>query len=79
MVTIKDLKESIAAKKVSFGLKEALKNKVKKAKIYVVSDAREETLKKLKEKGIEFETMKKKEDVAKELGLGFEAEVFLVK
>jgi hypothetical protein len=47
--------------------------------IFVVSDAREETLNKLKEKKIEFSSLKKKSDVAKELGLAFECEVFLIK
>ena len=80
-MAIKDIKEAIEKKNVVFGLKEVLKaaKGKKKLNVLVVSDAREETLKKLKEKGIEFETLKKKDDVAKDLNLNFRCEVFLIK
>lgn len=79
-MAIKELKEAIEKKKAIFGLRENLKNlkSKKKSKVYVVSDARPETFAKLKEKGIEAEMLKKKEDVCKELGLNFECEVFSI-
>jgi hypothetical protein len=79
-MTIKDIKDAMGKKKVIFGLRESLKNaKGKNPEVYIVTDAREETLKKLKEKGIEAEPLKRKVDVAKELNLNFECEVFLIK
>lgn len=80
-MSLKDIKDAIIEKKIIFGLRESLKNirGKKKAKVYVVSDAREDTFKKLKERGVEVESLKKKQDVAKELNLDFECEVFLVK
>ena len=79
-MTIKELKEAVEAKKVVFGIKQIVKaKKTKKSKVSVCSDSREETLKLLTEKGIEFESLKKKKvDVAKELNLNFLSEVFLV-
>jgi ribosomal protein L7Ae-like RNA K-turn-binding protein len=80
-MAIKDIKEAIEKKNVIFGLRETLKASKgkKKLNVLVVSDAREETLKKLKEKGIEFETLKKKDDVTKDLNLNFRCGVFLIK
>ena len=81
-MTVKDLKEGFEKEKVIFGLKEILKNlkgKKKKMKIYVCSDTRAEIVKKLDENKIEFEKLKSKEEVAKELGLNFECEVFSLK
>ena len=69
--------------KVVFGLKEILRNskkaKSKKARIFVVSDARESTLDALDAGKVEFEKIKNRTDVAKELGLDFECEVFSIK
>jgi ribosomal protein L7Ae-like RNA K-turn-binding protein len=80
-MSLKDIKDAIGKKSVVFGLRGTLKNSKgkKKSKVFVVSDARAETLSKLKEKGIEFESLKKKADVSKELNLDFESEVFLIK
>lgn len=80
-MSLKDIKDAIGKENAIFGLRGALKNAKgkKKGKVFVVSDARPETVAKLKEKGIEFESLKKKTDVSKELNLDFESEVFLIK
>lgn len=79
-MSLKDLKEAAEKDKVTFGLKQALKNSKskKKIKVYVVSDVRQEVFKKLEEKGIDFERIKSRQDVQKELGLDFECEVFSI-
>ena len=79
-MSVKEIQEAILSKKVLFGIKQVLKaKKTKKSKVFVASDAREETSNKLKENKIEFSSLKRKADVAKELNLGFECEVFLIK
>lgn len=80
-MSLKDIKDAIEKDNVTYGLKESLKGLKgkKKGKVFLVSDAREETVKKLKEKNIEVEMLKKKQEVAKELNLDFECEVFLIK
>jgi len=82
-MSLKEISEAMIKKNVYFGLKQTLKNakssKSKKLKVFVANDAREETIKKLQESGIEFSKVKCVEDSAKELGLSFECEVFLVK
>ena len=82
-MNIKELIEAEKKGKLLFGTKEVLKKiKSKKlnksASIFVCRDAREETLKKLEEKGVEFEVIKNKSIVSKELGINFESEVFLI-
>ncbi|MEM4605766.1 MAG: ribosomal L7Ae/L30e/S12e/Gadd45 family protein [Candidatus Pacearchaeota archaeon] len=79
-MSIKEIKEKYLEGKAFFGIRETLKKykKKKKVKIFVSKDAREETIKKLKENGINFEFTKKKEEVAKELGLNFQSEVYLL-
>lgn len=59
--------------------KEEKKGKKKEERVFLVKDAREETAKKLKEAGIEFSFLKNRTEVAKELNLNFESEVFLLK
>ncbi len=58
--------------------KKKQKTSKSKAKVFVVDDIREESALKLKNVGIE-PLKKSKSDVAKELGLNFESEVFLIK
>jgi ribosomal protein L7Ae-like RNA K-turn-binding protein len=82
-MSIKEISEAIEKEHIIFGLKETLKtikkSKGKKLKVFVTSDAREETIKKLQENKIDFLKVKSTVDVTKELSLGFECEVFLVK
>jgi len=82
-MSVKEILEGIKKGNVLFGIKETLrfskKSKKAKYKVFVVQDAREDTLKKLEENKIDFSKIKNKEDVAKELNLGFECETFLIK
>jgi ribosomal protein L7Ae-like RNA K-turn-binding protein len=79
-MSLKDLKDALKEKKVGFGLKQALKTKKdkKKVRIFVAKDVRNETLDKLQENNINFEFLKTKKEISKELGLDFESEVFLI-
>jgi len=71
----KNSKEKTSAKS-----KSPKSNSSKIAGIFLARDSREDTRKKLENGKIEFEALKtSKEDIAKELGLNFESEVFLVK
>jgi len=85
-MSVKDIKEAMGKEKVLFGIKEVLKaGKSKKGKsskikkVFLASDAREETKKKLEGAKIEFEVLKTtKFNSEKELGLNFESEVFSI-
>jgi ribosomal protein L7Ae-like RNA K-turn-binding protein len=78
-MSVKELKEAFEKKKVFFGIKQAIKNSKKIANVFVVRDVRDETVEKLEKAGIEFEVLKSKDDIAKELNLDFTCEVFSVK
>ncbi|MEM4330584.1 MAG: ribosomal L7Ae/L30e/S12e/Gadd45 family protein [Candidatus Pacearchaeota archaeon] len=80
-MSVKEIKEAYEKDKISFGIKEAIKlhKKKKKIKVFVSKDAREETIKKLEEKNINFEFTKTKKEIAKELGINFESEVYSIK
>ena len=77
-MSIKDLKDSAEKGKVLFGFKQAVKlaGKKKKPRVFIASDAREETFSVLEKAGIKPEILKTKEDISKQLGLDFESEVF---
>lgn len=82
-MSVKEINDAMKEDKASFGIKRVLKlaaNKKlpKSAQIFVAKDAREETIEKLEEAKVDFEILKKKEELAKDLGLSFESEVFLV-
>ena len=82
-MSIRDLSDALKEKKVSFGIKEVLRlGKLKKLKkdsrIFVCKDTREETLQQLEKAGVEFEVIKNKKDVSRELGIDFDSEVFLI-
>jgi len=78
-VTIKDLRDGIEAGKVMFGIRQALKGGKKAKNVLIAKDARDETVEKLESAGIEFDVLKSKDELAKELNLGFECEVFSLK
>ena len=80
-MSVKDLKEAMEKGKVIFGLRETLKSSKgkKKLRVFMVSDARAETEKKLTDGKVDFEKLKAKSEIAKELGLDFECEVFSIK
>ncbi len=81
-MSLKELGEANKLGKLRFGLKQVLKGakskKKKKGKIFVAKDAREETIQKLQNEGINFEFSKTREEISKELGKDFESEVFLI-
>lgn len=65
-------------KTVSFGIRQALKGN-KSNVVFIAKDARDFTVSKLEDGGIEFSVLKSKEDLSKELNLDFECEVFSLK
>ena len=82
-MSVKDLIEANKKGKLGFGIKQVLrlakKKKLKKDSfVYVAKDARAETIKKLEDAGVEFEVLKNKMEIAKELGIDFDSEVFLI-
>ena len=82
-MSVKELIEAKKANKISFGVRKVLKlakaKKLKKSSsVYVSKDARKETLKLLDDASVEYEVLKNKNDISKELGIDFDSEVFLV-
>ncbi len=82
-MSLRELTDANKKGNVSFGIKQILRlaktKKLKKnASIFVTKDCRVETLKKLEDAGVEFEVLKNKADIAKELGIEFGSEVFLI-
>jgi len=77
-MNIKELREGIEAGKVLFGIKQALKVKGKK-QVFIAKDTRDETVEKLEEVKVEFDVLKSKAELTKELNLDFECEVFCLK
>ena len=75
-MSVKEIKEAMDAGKVCFGIRQALKLGRKSKGVFIVKDARDEAIGKLEKAGIEFEVLKSKDDVAKELNLDFGCEVF---
>ena len=81
-MSIKDIKEAHEKGSVVFGVKQTIKHfdkkKSSKSKVFLAKDARPETMKKLEDAKISFEHTKTKAEIAKELNLDFEAEVYLL-
>jgi len=75
-MTIKEIREAMEEGKVYFGIRQALKHSKKLSNVFIAKDTREETVEKLESAKIEFIVLKSKEDLAKELNLDFECEVF---
>ena len=78
-MTVKEIKEAIDKGKVCFGLRQTLKCRKKLKGVFICKDTRDETVEKLERAKVEFDVLKSKEDVAKELNLDFECEVFSIK
>lgn len=78
-MSIKEIKEAMEKGNVYFGIRQAIKHAKKLSDVFIAKDTREETVKKLESAGIEFSVLKLKEDIAKELNLNFECEVFSLK
>jgi len=77
-MSVKKIKEAIENKSVFFGIRQTLKSK-KLRQVFIAKDTRDETVEKLESAGIEFDVLKSKSDITKELNLDFECEVFSVK
>ena len=77
-MSIKEIKEAIKNESVFFGVRQALKNK-KLKQVFIAKDTRNETVEKLESAKIEFDVLKSKADITKELNLDFECEVFSIK
>ena len=75
-MSVKEIKEAIEKNNVYFGIRQALKNAKKSKRVFIAKDTRNETIEKLNSKKIEFVVLKSKEDLANELNLDFECEVF---
>lgn len=81
-MSLKDIGEAYKLGNVRFGLKSVLKSskskKKKDFKVFVAKNARLSTLETLQNNSINFEFTKTKEEVSKELDIGFESEVYLI-
>ena len=77
-MSVKEIKEAMEQGKVYFGIKQALKYAKNLSSVFISKDVRDETVETLDASGIEFIVLKSKEDIAKELNLGFECEVFSI-
>jgi len=78
-MSMKEIKEAMVDGKVCFGVRQALKLGKKARGVFICKDTRDSTVEKLEAGKVEFDVLKSKEDVAKELNLDFECEVFSIK
>lgn len=78
-MSVKELKEGIDEGKVLFGVKQALKLGKKAKNIFIAKDTRDSAVEKLESAGLEFDVLKSKTDLTKELNLDFECEIFSLK
>ena len=78
-MSIKEISEAIESGNIMFGVKQALKLGKKAKNVFIAKDTRDETVEKLDAAGIEFDVLKSKAELAKELNLDFTAEVFSIK
>lgn len=77
-MSVKEIREAMENGSVLFGVRQALKTK-KLKNVFIAKDTRDETVEKLENAKIEFDVLKSKADMAKELNLDFECEVFSLK
>lgn len=78
-MSVKEIKEAMENGSVLFGIRQALKNGRKLKRVFIAKDTRDETVDKLEAAKVEFDVLKSKADLAKELNLDFECEVFSIK
>ena len=78
-MSVKEIKEGMENGKVCFGVRQALKLGKKAKDVFVAKNARDSTIERLEAGGVEFDVLKSKEELAKELNLDFECEVFSVR
>ena len=77
-MSIKEIKEAMDSGKVSFGIRQCLKMGKKAKNIFIAKDTRNGTVERLEDAKMEFVVLKSKEDLAKELNLDFECEVYSI-
>ena len=77
-MTVKEISEAMKDGKVLFGVRQALKSGKKLKAVFICKDTRDETVEKLEAAKIEFDVLKSKGDVVKELNLDFECEIFSI-
>ncbi len=75
-MSVKEISEAMDSGKVSFGIRQCLKGGKDSKNVFIAKDTRDETVEKLEDAKIEFVVLKSKVDLAKELNLDFECEVF---
>jgi ribosomal protein L7Ae-like RNA K-turn-binding protein len=78
-MSIKEIKEAIEDKKVIYGINQTLRKGKKLKHVFIAKDSRDSTVEKLDAAGIEFDVLKSKSDLAKELNLDFYTEVISIK
>ena len=77
-MSIKEIKDAIEDKKVVFGINQTLKKGKKLRSIFIAKDSRDSTVEKLDKAELEFDVLKSKADLAKELNLDFFTEVISI-
>jgi ribosomal protein L7Ae-like RNA K-turn-binding protein len=77
-MSVKEIKEAMEKGNVLFGIRQALKSKKLKG-VFIAKDTRDETVEKLEAAKVEFDVLKTKAELARELNLDFECEVFSIK
>ena len=75
-MSVKEISEAMEKGNVLFGIKQALKGGKKLKNVFIAKDTRDSTVEKLESAKIEFDVLKSKAELAKELNLDFECEVF---
>lgn len=78
-MSVKEIKEAMEENKVVFGVNQALKIGKNLKNVFIAKDTRDSTVEKLEEARIPFDVLKSKSDLARELNLDFESEVFSIK
>ena len=77
-MNVKEINEAMENGNVLFGIRQALKGK-KLKRVFIAKDTRDGTVDKLEAAKVEFDVLKSKAELAKELNLDFECEVFSIK
>ena len=75
-MSVKEIKEAMEKGNVYLGIRQTLKHANKLSNVFIAKDTRDKTVEKLDTAKIEFVVLKSKADLAKELNLNFECEVF---
>ena len=77
-MSVKEIREAMENGNVLFGIRQALKSKKLKG-VFIAKDTRDETVEKLEAAKVEFDVLKSKSELARELNLDFECEVYSLK